>query len=51
MSDLMVTQEIAACLRIKEHKIYDLVPQRGIPCTRVGSKWTCLVQRALNWFA
>jgi excisionase family DNA binding protein len=51
MSGLMNTQEVAVYLRIKERKIYDLVPQCGIPCTHVGRKWTCLVQRALNWLA
>ncbi|WP_211103774.1 helix-turn-helix transcriptional regulator [Skermanella pratensis] len=39
MSDLMNTQEVAAYLRIKERKIYDLVRQSAIPCTRVGGKW------------
>lgn len=39
MSDLMNTQEVAAYLRIKERKIYDLVRQAAIPCTRVGGKW------------
>jgi putative molybdopterin biosynthesis protein len=38
MSDLMNTQEVVAYLRIKERKIYDLVRQGGIPCTRVGGK-------------
>lgn len=31
MSDLMNTQEVAAYLRIKERKIYDLVRQAAIP--------------------
>ncbi|EWY42100.1 DNA-binding protein [Skermanella stibiiresistens SB22] len=39
MSELMNTQEVAAYLRIKERKIYDLVRQEAIPCTRVGGKW------------
>jgi putative molybdopterin biosynthesis protein len=39
MSDLMNTQEVAAYLRLKERKIYDLVRQGGIPCTRVSGKW------------
>ena len=39
MSDLMTTREIAEYLRIKERKVYELVREREIPCTRVGGKW------------
>lgn len=35
---LMTTSEIAAYLRIKERKIYDLVASNRIPCTRVTGK-------------
>ncbi len=38
-SPLMNTREVAEYLRLKERKIYDLVAQRRIPCTRVGGKW------------
>ena len=49
MSDLMNTQEVASYLRIKERKIYDLVRQGGIPCTRVGGKWLFPRDRIDQW--
>src|SRR3989337_938430 len=39
MTDLMTTAEVAAYLRLKERKIYELTRQRRIPCTRVAGKW------------
>jgi excisionase family DNA binding protein len=39
MNDLMTTAEVAAYLRLKERKIYELTRQRRIPCTRVAGKW------------
>ena len=39
MSALMTTREVAEYLRIKERKVYELVREREIPCTRVGGKW------------
>ncbi len=39
MSDFMNTREVAAYLRIKERKVYDLVAGKEIPRTRVGGKW------------
>jgi excisionase family DNA binding protein len=39
MSDFMTTKEVAAYLRIKERRVYELVRQRAIPCTRVTGKW------------
>ena len=35
----MNTREVADYLRIKERKVYDLVAQRRIPCTRAAGKW------------
>lgn len=37
--DMMTTREVAAYLRIKERKVYDLVKQGRIPCRRVTGKW------------
>ncbi|MFQ5784481.1 MAG: substrate-binding domain-containing protein [Alphaproteobacteria bacterium] len=37
--DMMTTREVAAYLRIKERKVYDLVKSGRIPCTRVTGKW------------
>lgn len=39
MSDLMTTSEVAGYLRIKERKVYDLVRQGNIPCSRKAGKW------------
>jgi len=35
----MNTREVAEYLRIKDRKVYDLVRQKRIPCTRVTGKW------------
>lgn len=39
MSELMTTREVADYLRIKERKVYDLVREGRIPCSRVTGKW------------
>lgn len=39
MRELMNTREVAEYLRIKERKVYDLIRQKQIPCSRVGGKW------------
>jgi excisionase family DNA binding protein len=39
MHDFMTTKEVADYLRIKERRVYELVRQRAIPCTRVTGKW------------
>lgn len=51
MSDLMTTHEVAAYLRLKERKIYDLVRREAIPFTRVTGK--LLFQKVLidRWMA
>nr|WP_242480745.1 helix-turn-helix transcriptional regulator [Rhodovibrio sodomensis] len=47
----MTTHEVADYLRIKERRVYELVRQRQIPCTRATGKW--LFPRALvdRWVA
>lgn len=39
MSELMTTREVADYLRIKERKVYELVRNGEIPCSRVTGKW------------
>lgn len=39
MGELMTTREVADYLRIKERKVYDLVRQGNIPCSRRAGKW------------
>jgi excisionase family DNA binding protein len=36
--DLMTTAEVAAYLRLKERKLYELVRERRIPCARITGK-------------
>lgn len=43
--DFLTTKEVADYLRIKERRVYELVRQKAIPCTRVTGKW--LFPRAL----
>jgi putative molybdopterin biosynthesis protein len=38
VSDYLTTAEIAAYLRLKERKVYDLVRQGSIPCVRITGK-------------
>ena len=37
--ELLTTTEAAGYLRIKERKLYELVAERQIPCTKVTGKW------------
>jgi excisionase family DNA binding protein len=37
--DLLTTREVADYLRVKERRVYELVRQGTIPCTRVTGKW------------
>jgi len=39
VADLMTTHEVADYLRLKERKIYELVREGKIPCTKVTGKW------------
>ncbi len=37
--DMMDTHQVARYLRVKERKVYELLKERRIPCTRVTGKW------------
>ena len=37
--DLLTTAEAADYLRLKERKLYELVAERQVPCTKVTGKW------------
>lgn len=39
MTRMMTTADVADYLRIKERKVYELVRQQAIPCSRVAGKW------------
>jgi putative molybdopterin biosynthesis protein len=47
----MSTREVAQFLRVRERKIYDLVSQGRIPCTRVGGKWLFPRAQVEEWLA
>src|SRR4026208_1040126 len=44
MSELLTTDEAAVYLRLSERKLYELVANGAVPCTKVTGKW--LVPRA-----
>lgn len=37
--ELLTTAEAAAYLRLKERKLYELVAEGGVPCSKVTGKW------------
>lgn len=37
--EMMDTHQVALYLRVKERKVYELLKERRIPCTRVTGKW------------
>lgn len=37
--DLLTTAEAASYLRLRERKLYELVAEQAIPCTKVTGKW------------
>jgi excisionase family DNA binding protein len=39
MPDLLTTDEAAAYLRLSERKLYELVANRAVPCTKVTGRW------------
>jgi putative molybdopterin biosynthesis protein len=39
MSDLLTTEEAATYLRLSERKLYELVAQSAVPCTKVTGRW------------
>ena len=39
MPDLLTTDEAATYLRLSERKLYELVANGAVPCTKVTGKW------------
>src|ERR1041384_205201 len=39
MPDLLTTDEAAVYLRLSERKLYELVANGAVPCTKVTGKW------------
>ncbi len=51
MADLLTTEEAATYLRLSERKLYELVANGAVPCTKVTGKWL-FPKAALNrWLA
>jgi excisionase family DNA binding protein len=48
---LFTTSEAAAYLRLKERKIYELVAEQAIPCTKVTGKWLFPKAELDHWLA
>jgi putative molybdopterin biosynthesis protein len=48
---LLTTQEAANYLRLKERKLYELVAEQAIPCTKVTGKWLFPKAELDNWLA
>jgi excisionase family DNA binding protein len=49
--NLLTTREVADYLRVKERRIYELVRQGTIPCTRVTGKWLFPKTQIDQWLA
>ena len=39
MPDLLTTDEAATYLRLSERKLYELVANAAVPCTKVTGRW------------
>jgi excisionase family DNA binding protein len=48
---LLTTLEAADYLRLKERKIYELVAEQAIPCTKITGKWLFPKAELDNWLA
>lgn len=49
--EYMTTREVAEYLRLKERRVYELVRQGAIPCTRVTGKWLFPKDLVDDWLA
>lgn len=47
--DLLTTKEVAKYLKINEKKVYQLIKEGNIPCTRVAGKWLFPKTLIDNW--
>src|SRR5712691_10186043 len=51
MRDLLTTDEAATYLRLSERKLYDLVANGAVPCTKVTGKWLFPKAALDRWLA
>jgi excisionase family DNA binding protein len=51
MGDLLTTDEAASYLRLSERKLYELVAQGAVPCTKVTGRWLFPKAALDRWIA
>ena len=51
MADLLTTEEAALYLRLSERKLYELVANGAVPCTKVTGKWLFPKAALDRWLA
>jgi putative molybdopterin biosynthesis protein len=51
MADLLTTEEAAGYLRLSERKLYELVANGAVPCTKVTGKWLFPKAALDRWLA
>src|SRR5262245_17232813 len=51
MTDLLTTEEAATYLRLSERKLYELVANGAVPCTKVTGKWLFPKSALDRWLA
>jgi excisionase family DNA binding protein len=51
MPDLLTTEEAASYLRLSERKLYELVANGAVPCTKVTGKWLFPKAALDRWLA
>src|SRR6516162_3312965 len=51
MPDLLTTDEAATYLRLSERKLYELVANGAVPCTKVTGKWLFPKAALDRWLA
>src|ERR1700704_6389410 len=51
MADLLTTDEAATYLRLSERKLYDLVANGAVPCTKITGKWLFPKAALDRWLA
>ena len=51
MPDLLTTDEAAAYLRLSERKLYELVANAAVPCTKLTGKWLFPKAALERWLA
>ena len=51
MNDLLTTEEAATYLRLSERKLYELVANAAVPCTKITGKWLFPKAALDRWLA